>query len=41
MGLGLVEARLGHKEDARREFRAALEQYPGMKAAKKELERLQ
>lgn len=39
--LGQLEVRQGRRDEAAREFRAALEQYPGMKTAKKELERLQ
>jgi tetratricopeptide (TPR) repeat protein len=39
--LGRLEASQGRREEAKRDFRAALDEYPGMKAAKKELERLQ
>lgn len=39
--LGQLVARQGRRDEARREFHAALEEYPGMKTAKKELERLQ
>jgi tetratricopeptide (TPR) repeat protein len=39
--LGQLIARQGRREEAKREFHAALEEYPGMKAAKRELERIQ
>jgi tetratricopeptide (TPR) repeat protein len=40
MLLGQLAARQGHREEAAREFRAALDENPGLKTARKELERL-
>ncbi len=39
--LGRIQARLGRPQDAAREFRAALLENPNLKAAKKELEKVQ
>ncbi len=38
--LGKIDLRLGHRDEALKELRAALEQNPAMKAAKKEMEGL-